>query len=84
MIDSAVRRVLRTKQALGLFDDPYRYSDTVRERQVTLTPEHRAAARVLAREAMVLLKNDPLPGGTPTLPLRKEPGHDRCNRTPGR
>ena len=28
-IDSAVLRVLRAKQALGLFDDPYRYSDTV-------------------------------------------------------
>jgi beta-glucosidase len=74
MIDSAVLRVLRAKQALGLFDDPYRYSDTTRERRVTLTPEHRAAARALAREAIVLLKNQTLPSGTPTLPLPKNLG----------
>ncbi len=70
-IDSAVLRVLRAKQALGLFDDPYRYSDTVRERRVTLTAEHRAAARDLARKAIVLLKND-ASGAAPTLPLRKD------------
>jgi beta-glucosidase len=63
--------VLRAKLALGLFDDPYRYSDTTRERQVTLTAGHRAAARALARKAIVLLKNDPA-GSAPTLPLRKD------------
>ena len=73
-LDSAVHRVLRTKYALGLFDDPYRYSDTARERTVTLTAEHRAAARALARESIVLLKNDLLPGGSPALPLRKDLG----------
>jgi beta-glucosidase len=72
VIDSAVHRVLRAKYAIGLFDDPYRYSDTVRERRVTLTAEHRAAARDLARKAIVLLKNDPLPGGHLSLPLRKD------------
>jgi beta-glucosidase len=71
-LDSAVHRVLRAKYSLGLFDDPYRYSDTTRERQVTLTPEHRATARALAREAIVLLKNDPLPSGAPALPLRND------------
>ena len=70
VIDSAVLRVLRAKQALGLFDDPYRYSDTTRERRMTLTAEHRAAARALARKAIVLLKND-ASGAAPTLPLRK-------------
>ena len=70
-IDSAVLRVLRAKQALGLFDDPYRYSDTVRERTVTLTAEHRAAARDLARKAIVLLKND-VSGDAPALPLPKD------------
>jgi beta-glucosidase len=70
-IDSAVLRVLRAKQALGLFDDPYRYSDTTRERRLTLTAEHRAAARALARQAIVLLKNDAV-GPTATLPLRKD------------
>jgi beta-glucosidase len=70
-IDSAVLRVLRAKQALGLFDDPYRYSDTVRERRVTLTAAHRAAARDLARKSIVLLKND-ASGVAPALPLRKD------------
>jgi beta-glucosidase len=69
-VDSAVVRVLRAKYALGLFDDPYRYSDAARERQVTLRPEHRAAARALAREAIVLLENRPT-AGVPTLPLRR-------------
>jgi beta-glucosidase len=73
-LDSAVHRVLQAKYALGLFDDPYRYSDTTRERQVTLTAEHRAAARALAREAIVLLKNDALPSRSPALPLRNDLG----------
>ena len=65
VVDESVRRVLRAKHALGLFDDPYRYSDTTRERQVTLSAEHRAAARELAGNSVVLLRNE---GGT--LPLR--------------
>lgn len=71
LIDSAVHRVLRAKHALGLFQDPYRYSDTVRERRVTLTAEHRAAAREMARKSIVLLQNDRLPNGLAALPLRK-------------
>ena len=72
LVDASVRRVLRVKQALGLFEDPYRYSDTTRQRMVTLTPAHRAAARDLARKSIVLLKNDSLPGvGAPALPLAK-------------
>jgi beta-glucosidase len=71
LVDSAVKRVLRVKQALGLFEDPYRYSDTTRQRLVTLTPAHRAAARDLARKAIVLLKNDRLGDGTPVLPLSR-------------
>ncbi len=70
-VDSAVVRVLRAKHALGLFDDPYRYSDSLRERRVTLRPEHRAAARALAREAIVLLENR-ASGAAPTLPLRRD------------
>src|SRR3712207_5313092 len=56
-IDEAVRRVLRLKYRLGLFADPYRYSDTVRERTMTMTAEHLAAARDVARKSIVLLKN---------------------------
>jgi len=67
LIDSAVRRVLRLKYALGLFQDPYRFSDVARERRFTLAREHVAAARVAAREAIVLLKN-----ADKTLPLRKD------------
>jgi len=66
-IDSSVRRLLRVKYALGLFDDPYRRSDTTRERTMTLTAEHVAAAREAGRRAIVLLKND-----ARTLPLRKD------------
>src|SRR3954462_6688443 len=66
LVDSAVKRVLRVKYALGLFSDPYRYSDTEREKRLTLAVEHVAAARAAAREAIVLLKNS-----NGTLPLRK-------------
>jgi beta-glucosidase len=69
-IDSAVVRLLRAKHALGLFDDPYRYSDSARERRVILTAEHRAAARATARRAIVLLENRAT-AGAPTLPLRR-------------
>ena len=68
VVDRAVRRVLRAKRALGLFEDPYRYVDPERERTVPLSPEHLEAAREVARESMVLLKNDG------TLPLSKELG----------
>jgi beta-glucosidase len=74
MLDDAVRRVLRAKYRLGLFDDPYRYSDTARERSRTMTPEAIAEARDMARKSIVLLKNAPGPGGRPVLPLRKDLG----------
>jgi beta-glucosidase len=67
LVDSAVRRVLRIKYAIGLFQDPYRFNDIGRERKYTLAPEHVAATRLAAREAIVLLKNS-----SKTLPLRKD------------
>ncbi len=66
-VDDAVRRLLRAKAALGLFDDPYRYGDPAGEAAVVLTAEHRAAARALARDSLVLLRNE---GGV--LPLAKD------------
>jgi beta-glucosidase len=66
-VDEAVRRVLRTKHALGLFEDPYRYGDPDGEEAASLTPEHRGFAREIARQAIVLLKNE---GGT--LPLAED------------
>jgi len=65
-VDSSVHRLLRLKYALGLFQDPYRFSDVARQRRFTLPPEHMAAARIAAREGIVLLKN-----ANRTLPLRK-------------
>ena len=66
LVDDAVRRILRVKFALGLFDDPYRYSDVSREKAATLTPANLAAARDVARRSIVLLKND-----SGMLPLEK-------------
>ena len=57
-VDRAVRRILRAKAMLGLFDDPYHGATPEREQAVLLAPEHRALARRVAREAIVLLKND--------------------------
>ena len=56
-VDDAVRRVLRFKFALGLFDDPYRYLDADRERDHRTQAHHRAAARHIAERSIVLLKN---------------------------
>lgn len=58
MIDRAVRRILRIKLLLGLFDDPYRYSDTEREKALVLAEAHLEEARDIARKSMVLLKNN--------------------------
>jgi beta-glucosidase len=57
LIDDAVRRILRVKFALGLFDDPYRYCDPQREKQMLLAPAHLEKARDVARKSIVLLKN---------------------------
>jgi beta-glucosidase len=56
-LDDAVRRVLVKKFELGLFDDPYRYSDAAREKAVLNDPSHRAAALDVAQKSIVLLKN---------------------------
>jgi beta-glucosidase len=69
LVDEAVRRILRVKFRLGLFDDPYRYCDPAREQRVLSSEAHRATARDVARKSVVLLKNE---GGL--LPLRKHGG----------
>jgi beta-glucosidase len=66
-IDEAVRRILRVKFALGLFDDPYRYSNPEREKELLLHRRHLEAAREAARKSIVLLKNE---GGI--LPLSRD------------
>ncbi|MGB7549848.1 MAG: beta-glucosidase BglX [Terracidiphilus sp.] len=65
VVDEAVRRVLRVKFALGLFDHPYTQPRPAYE----ATPERRAVARKVADETMVLLKNDPVEGLGALLPL---------------
>lgn len=57
-VDEAVRRVLRLKFSLGLFDDPFRYLDPKRREATLEKPEYRKAAREAAAKSMVLLKND--------------------------
>jgi beta-glucosidase len=64
-VDEAVRRVLTTKAALGLFDDPYRGCDPERERIVVGSQAHRDLAREAGVKSIVLLKNE---GGV--LPLK--------------
>src|SRR6185369_9276946 len=61
-IDACVRRVLRLKERLGLFDDPYRRGATAEPAAVVA--ERRALARDVARRAVVMLKNE-----RDTLPL---------------
>lgn len=57
-VDEAVRRVLTTKAALGLFDDPYRGCDPEREHLVVGSQEHRDLAREAGVKSIVLLKNE--------------------------
>ncbi len=68
-IDQACRRVLEAKYILGLFEDPYRYCKATDEERDnhTFTDRQRQAARDLAAETFVLLKNE---GNL--LPLKKE------------
>jgi beta-glucosidase len=68
-IDEAVRRVLRVKFALGLFDKPY--TDEARENHGALSKEYLETARVAAERSFVLLKND-LVGSRHVLPLGSE------------
>ena len=65
-IDRACRRVLEAKYKLGLFRDPYKYCDRKRVKRDIFIAQHRAAARRIASESFVLLRNE---GNV--LPLRK-------------
>jgi beta-glucosidase len=57
-LNQAVSAILATKFRLGLFEDPYRFSDENREKAAMLRTEHLDAARDLARRSCVLLKNN--------------------------
>ena len=65
-IDNAVRRILKAKYDLGLFDDPFKYCDVNRAKTEIFTKENRHFAREVASQSMVLLKNE-----NQLLPLKK-------------
>lgn len=65
-LDASVRLILRKKFELGLFDDPYRYSDTAREKSTVMKQEFLNAARDVAGKSIVLLKNESV------LPISKK------------
>ena len=56
-IDAACRRVLMAKLQLGLFDDPYRFLSSKREKNTVYNAANREAARLMAEKSFVLLKN---------------------------
>ncbi|MCU0343731.1 MAG: glycoside hydrolase family 3 C-terminal domain-containing protein [Ignavibacterium sp.] len=66
-VDESVRRVLRIKFMLGLFDDPFRYCNKEREQKNIMTAEIKNAALDIARRSFVLLKNN-----DNILPLKKD------------
>ncbi|MDK6349184.1 glycoside hydrolase family 3 N-terminal domain-containing protein [Bifidobacterium scardovii] len=65
MLDESVMRILELKNDLGLFEHPFRGADPEAEARVVLCDDHRQAARTVAEESMVLLKNEGI------LPLRR-------------
>ncbi|MEE1899226.1 beta-glucosidase BglX [Flavobacterium rakeshii] len=67
LIDDAVRRILRVKFELGLFDDPYRYCDEKREKETIYSKANHEAVLDMAKKSIVLLKNE---GNL--LPLKKK------------
>lgn len=67
IVDDAVRRILRKKFELGLFDNPFRYSDIERQKAQMNNPEHTKIAREVAAKSIVLLKNE-----KGILPLSKD------------
>lgn len=67
LIDDAVRRILRVKFELGLFDDPYRYCDEKREKETIYSKTNHEAVLDMAKKSIVLLKNE---GNL--LPLKKK------------
>ncbi|WP_421949149.1 beta-glucosidase BglX [Phaeodactylibacter xiamenensis] len=67
LVDDAVRRILRAKYKLGLFEDPYRYCNEEREEELLYNEAHQEAVLDMAKKSIVLLKNE---GNL--LPLKKE------------
>ena len=74
LVDDAVRRILRVKFELGLFDDPYKYCDEKREKATIGNKANNDGVLDMAKKSIVLLKNIPYPlerSGAGLLPLKK-------------
>jgi beta-glucosidase len=66
-INDAVRRILKVKFELGLFDDPYKYCNEEREQQTVGKKEFHDGVLDVAKKSIVLLKNE-----NSLLPLKKQ------------
>src|SRR5690606_25692737 len=66
LIDDAVKRILRVKYELGLFEDPYRYCNEAVEKEVIGSQRIQDAVLEMAKKSIVLLKNE-----KNLLPLKK-------------
>jgi beta-glucosidase len=66
-INVAVRRILKKKFELGLFEDPYKYSNAERQKETVMKQEFLDASRDIAKRSIVLLKNS-----SNTLPLSNQ------------
>ncbi len=69
VVDDAVKRILKKKFEMGLFDDPFKFSNEEREKQQWNNAEHLKAERNMAKKSIVLLKNEQ--AGEEALPLSK-------------
>ncbi len=73
LINDAAGRILTVKYELGLFDDPYRYCDVKREKEVIGSKANNEAVLEMAKKSIVLLKNDKIAGQeNGLLPLKKK------------
>lgn len=71
VIDDAVRRILKKKFEMGLFDDPYLFCNEQREKEQWNNTANLGASYDIAKKSIVLLKNDPLHDtGEKVLPVR--------------
>ena len=58
LIDDAVRRILKKKFEMGLFDDPFKFCNKEREQQQWNNSENLQAEKIIAEKSIVLLKNE--------------------------
>ncbi len=75
VIDDAVRRILKKKFEMGLFDDPFKFCNEAREKEQWNNAAHLLAARDMAKKSIVLLKNESPLGrgaGVGLLPISKQ------------